>query len=222
MRRSTPAGATQRGRDSADEAIWLGRVLAGLLPEEPEALGLLALMLHCRAREGARRDAAGAFVPLLAQDPQQWSGAMVLEAEGLLRRAGRFGRPGRFQLEAAIQSVHADAAMTGRALGEPLLALYDALVAVAPSMGARVARAAALAELGRADAALEALDGLAAEAARYQPWWAARARALQLAGLQSEAGAAAAQAAALATDPSVQAFLLTTAEAPVRGARWAR
>ena len=93
---------------------------------------------------------------------------------------------------------------------------------VAPSMGARVARAAVLAELGRADAALEVLDGLAGEAARYQPWWAARARALLLAGLGEEARAAAEQAARLAADPAVRTFLLTAADAPVRVARWAR
>jgi RNA polymerase sigma-70 factor (ECF subfamily) len=88
------------------EAIWLARLLAALMPEEPEPKGLLALMLYCTARRAARRDAAGAFVPLNRQDARLWNRSMIVEAEGLLTRAAQAGRFGRFQCEAAFQSVH--------------------------------------------------------------------------------------------------------------------
>ena len=99
------AGTDARRKGLTAEAIWLARLLATLLPAEPEARGLLALMLYCEARAPARRDAVGAFVPLSEQDPGLWSRELILEAERELPRP-RLGRPGRFQLEAAIQSVH--------------------------------------------------------------------------------------------------------------------
>src|SRR5260370_39873920 len=101
------AGGDQRGRDLAEEAIWLARVLLQLMPREAEVRGLLALMLHCEARRAARRGQDGRYVPLSEQDAQQWSLPLVEEAEGHLAEAFKNGRFGRFQLEAAIQSVHA-------------------------------------------------------------------------------------------------------------------
>ena len=106
-------GADARRRGLADEAIWLGRLATSLLPDEPEAQGLLAMMLHCEARRGARRDARGRYVPLTAQDVTLWTTSMIEEAEATLAAAARAKRPGRFQLEAAIQSVHARRAVTG-------------------------------------------------------------------------------------------------------------
>src|SRR6185369_2304256 len=94
-------------------ALELGRLVARLLPGEPETLGLLALMLHCEARRAARRTAAGEYVPLLEHDVRQWSRELMDEAEQCLGAAASQGRVGRFQLEAAIQSAHAQRARTG-------------------------------------------------------------------------------------------------------------
>jgi RNA polymerase sigma-70 factor, ECF subfamily len=107
-------GADQRGRNLTEEAIWLARMLLHLMPDEAEARGLLALMLHCEARRGARRGADGRYVPLSVQDPERWSRSLIEEAEGHLAEAFRDSRPGRFQLEAAIQSVHAERELGGR------------------------------------------------------------------------------------------------------------
>src|SRR5438105_2971107 len=101
------AGADQRGRGLAEEAIWLARVLLHLMPGEAEVQGLLALMLHCEARRAARRNYDGGYVPLSDQEPKLWSLPLIEEAERYLAEASKYGRPGRFQLEAAIQSVHA-------------------------------------------------------------------------------------------------------------------
>ena len=124
-----PAGAVARPRDFAEEAIWLGRLVVSLQPDVPEALGLLALMLHAEARRAARRDAAGDFVPLDEQDVSRWDAATIDEAEALLLRASGMGSIGRFQLEAAVQSAHAVRRRTGRADWQAILELYDALAA---------------------------------------------------------------------------------------------
>jgi len=108
------AGMDQPGRDLTEEAIWLGRVLLQLMPGDAEVQGLLALMLHCEARRPARRGQDGRYVPLSEQDPKQWSLPLMEEAERHLSEAFKLGRSGRFQLEAAIQSVHAGRARTGR------------------------------------------------------------------------------------------------------------
>ncbi|OYU14549.1 MAG: RNA polymerase subunit sigma-70 [Alphaproteobacteria bacterium PA4] len=191
------------------EAIWLARLLCELQPEQPEAIGLLALMLHCEARRPARRDAAGAFVPLSAQDPQRWDAAMLHEAEALLRFAACFGTPGRFQLEAAIQSLHAERVLTGADHGTALLALHDLLLRIAPSAGAAVARAAVLAETDPA-AALDALAALTDRCADYQPWWATRAHVLRRLGDGDGARVAARAAADRTGDAAVRHYLLAT------------
>src|SRR5579863_4700305 len=102
-----------RGRNLAEEAIWLGHVVVSLIPSEPEAMGLLALMLYSHARRDARRDGAGRYVPLSEQKVGRWDKAAIEEAEALLKAAGALGRPGRFQLEAAVQSAHAARRLTG-------------------------------------------------------------------------------------------------------------
>src|SRR5215472_6559217 len=106
-------GADQHGRNLAEEAIWLARVLLQLMPGEPEVEGLLALTLHCEARRAARRDRDGRYIPLSEQDPKLWSLSLIEEAERHLAEASKRARPARFQLEAAIQSVHAERARTG-------------------------------------------------------------------------------------------------------------
>src|SRR5271166_5836427 len=114
-----------RGRNLAEEAIWLGRVVVSLAPTEPEAMGLLALMLYAHARREARRDNLGRYVPLSEQDTASWDQAAIGEAEGLLGAAGALGAPGRFQLEAAVQSVHTARRLTGRTDWQAIAVLYD-------------------------------------------------------------------------------------------------
>ncbi|NKC30786.1 RNA polymerase sigma factor [Falsiroseomonas selenitidurans] len=192
----------------AAEAIALGRLLVAELPEEPEARGLLALMLHCEARRDARRDAAGRFVPLARQDPRLWSRPLVAEAERLLTEGSRAGRFGRFLCEAAIQSVHAQRAATGRTDHAALRLLYDLLAQQAPSLGVLTARAAALLEAGDLAAAAVALAALPADrVADYQPYWVTRAALLRQQGLVAEAAAARRRAIGLTQDPAVRRFL---------------
>ncbi len=204
-------GDEGRDRGLAQEALLLARLCAALLPEEPEAGGLLALLLHCEARHGARRAADGSYVPLLEQEPALWDAGLIAEAETALTQASRAGRPGRFQLEAAIQSLHAHRAVSGTVDWPALLALYDGLLALAPSAGARVSRIAVLAELAGPTGALAELDALAAAdppLREHQPWWALRAHLLKRSGQAAEARQAYRRAIALADDPAVQAFLL--------------
>ncbi len=200
-------GADDRLAGLAAEAIWLARLLTELLPGEPEAKGLLSLMLHCEARHDARRDASGAFVPLHRQDMAKWSRPMLVEAEALLRRAAAAASPGRFQTEAAIQSLHAQQLMTGERFTAPLARLYDMLAGFAPTIGVLVARAVAHAENGDLAASSDQLDAIG-DVATYQPWWAARARVCWLAGDAAAAWAAARTAAGLSSDPGVRRFLL--------------
>ena len=128
-----PAGTDAARRDLAEEALFLARLAAELLPEEAEALGLLALVLYAESRRRARRDASGGFVPLDAQDPLAWDIAMIEEAEALLRRACALGAIGRYQLEAALQSAHVARRRNGRADWPAVVALYDALFALTRS-----------------------------------------------------------------------------------------
>jgi predicted RNA polymerase sigma factor len=201
-------GADASGGDLVREAIWLGRMLVGLLPAEPEPVGLLALMLHSEARRAARRD-AGRFVPLSEQDPSRWDTGMIIEAERLLEAAARLQRIGRFQLEAAIQSVHAQRAVTGVTRWDDIVRLHDGLIAMAPTVGAHVARAAALAQAQGAGPGLAALDGLSGESLDgYQPAYALRGHLLQRLGRRSEAAAAFDRAIGLSESPAVRAFLL--------------
>ena len=203
------AGADPRRHGLAEEAIWLGRLVARLRPDEPEAQGLLALMLHCEARRAARRDAAGAYVPLGFQDLRRWSRPMIEEAEEVLAGAARLKAAGRFQLEAAIQSVHAQRVQTGETDWAAVTLLYEGLLRHAPTMGARVAHAAALGQARDAEAGLAALDAIPRdEVATYQPYWALRGHVLKALGRAAEAGEAYERAIGLSEDPAVRAFLL--------------
>lgn len=201
------ADADQRLAGLTDEAIWLARLTVQLAPEQPEALGLLSLMLHCEARRAARRGLDGDFIPLRNQDVTLWSRDMMAEAEAALRSAARAARPGRFQTEAAIQSLHAQSRITGERLTGPLAQLYDVLARFAPTTGVLVARAVALAENGDTHAAMLQLDAIA-DAEAYQPWWAARARVLWLSNAELVAREAATRAAGLSNDPGIRRFLL--------------
>jgi RNA polymerase sigma-70 factor (ECF subfamily) len=212
---SDPEGADARRRNLADEAIWLGRLVASLLPDEGEALGLLSLMLHAHARREARRNASGNYVPLGEQDPARWDAAMIDEAEALLSRANRCGGTGRYQLEAAVQSAHAVRRRAGQADWSAIEQLYDALCALTGSPVAALNRAVALAETRGPAAGLAALDALANDArlADYQPYWAARADLLARSGTFDQAVLAYRQAVGLERDPAVRHFLQQRAAA---------
>jgi len=201
-------GADARLVGLRDETLFLARLLAELLPEEPEVLGLLALILHCEARRDARRDSDGRFVPLHAQDPDRWSVPLIVEAERALRHAAACRAPGRYQTEAAIQSLHAHQRMTGERFAAPLASLYDMLAGLAPTLGVLVARAVAHAEAGAAAAGLSQLEALS-ETRTYQPWWAAMARVAWLVGEPDRAAKAAEIAAGLSADPAIRSFLLS-------------
>ena len=203
------AGVDQHGQELAEEAIWLGRVLSELMPNEPEVRGLLALMLHCEARRKARRGADGRYVPLSEQDSRQWSLPLIEEAERLLAEAASQNRVGRFQLEAAIQSVHAGRARSGRIEWAAIALFYEQLVRISPTLGTRTGQAAAVGEVKGPEAGLAILDRIGrAEVVGYQPYWALRAHLLQRLGKTSEAADAFDRAIGLAEDPAVRQFLL--------------
>jgi RNA polymerase sigma-70 factor (ECF subfamily) len=202
-------GAETRRRDLATEAIWLGRIVAALLPDQPEPLGLLALMLYAEARRPARRDGHGRYVPLSQQDMAQWDAARIDEAEAALRRASAFGPTGRFQLEAAVQSAHCARRTVGRTDWTAIRKLYDVLALVSPSPVTTINRAVAMAEEGELGEAIAALDGLSGDKRMqaYQPYWAARAELLSRLGRAVEAVDAYDRAIDLASDDAVRDFL---------------
>ncbi len=202
-------GGDLRARDLATEAIGLARLTVHLLPTAAEARGLLALMLHCEARRGARRSASGAFVPLSEQDSTLWSRPMIEEAERQLSAAGAARQVGHFQLEAAIQSAHASRAPGRGASREDIALLYEGLVRLAPTMGALVSRAAAVGDASGAERGLALLAEIPeAKTMTYQPYWALRAHLLSALGRIEESGAAYERAIGLSEDESVRAFLV--------------
>lgn len=194
----------------ADEAIWLGWLVVSLLPGEPEAKGMLALMLHASARGAARRDAAGAYVPLEEQDTRLWDVARIRQAEDLLRQANAAGPSGRYQIEAAIQSAHVARRLTGVADWAAIVALYDHLVALTGSPVALLNRAVARAEVDGPHAALTDLAPLEADERMqsYQPYWAAKGHLLSRAGHVAAAAEALRVAVGLTTDDAVKGYLL--------------
>ena len=197
----------------AGEAILLGRMLAQLMPREPEAHGLLSLMLHCEARRQARYTRSGKFVPLDQQDATSWSRPMIEEAEKHLHSASAFKRLGRYQLEAAIQSVHANRAKMGRIDWKEIALLYEGLVRIAPGVGSLVGRAVAIAQAGQPEAGFAALEQIPSNRiADYQPYWAARGHLLRLLGRKDEARDAFDRAASLTDDPALREYLFQRAE----------
>ena len=194
----------------ADEAVWLARLIVSLLPQEPEAKGMLALMLYAEARRSARRDAAGAYVPFEEQDISLWNGSQISEAERLLLDASRSGPFGRFQCEAAIQSAHTARRVTGVSNWAAVVELYDHLVALTDSPVVVLNRAVALAEVEGAEAVLDDTIASLGEDKRmvgYQPYWAAKGHLLARAGRMSEAADAFTVAIGLTTDDAVRAYL---------------
>jgi RNA polymerase sigma-70 factor (ECF subfamily) len=203
------AGADPRRRGLTSEAVWLARMLLELMPGEPEARGLLALMLYCDARGPARRAADGGYVPISGQDTTLWSTTLIREADGLLAAAAGQRRAGRFQLEAALQSAHIDGATTGHIDWHAMAVLYEGLVLVAPTTGALVGRAAAIAEADGPAAGLARLEEIDADLVKgYQPYWAVRAHLLGRLGPVHGALAAFDRAIELTEDAAVRKFLL--------------
>lgn len=208
-------GADTGPQDLVEEAMFLGRLLVALLPDEPEPRGLLALMLYCEARRPARRAADGSFVPLNRQDARLWRRELIVEAEGHLTNAAQYGQFGRYQCEAAIQSVHVQSPITGRTNHEALATLYGLLARHSPSVGVLVAQAAAMVEAGDPANALAVLSRLSlAEVTAYQPYWVTLARAQHVAGQQASALQAYERAIGLTEDPAVRAYLRTLLQEP--------
>ena len=200
----------EAGAGLTREALYLGRLVMEMLPDEPEPKGLLSLMLYCEARRPARRDAAGAYVPLPDQPRSLWLEELVIEAEGLLSHAAKVGRFGRFQTEAAIQSVHMQTAEGEPPDARALTQLYDLLADRRPTTGAFVGRALAHGALRGAEAGLALLDEIPAELANaYQPYWAARLHLARQVDDPDLAGHLK-TALALTRDEAARAFLLST------------
>lgn len=199
-----PAGAPIESLTA--EALHLALVLAELLPEQPEVLGLAALVCLAESRRPARRAGRGEFVPLDQQDSRLWDAAMIARGEALLHRAHRLGRPGRYQYEAAIQSTHCARAANGQVDWVALRKLHRALLHIAPSLGAMVSLAVVDSELDGPDAGLRALDAITDPAVgEFQPAWSARAHLLAKAG--RPAADAFRRAIALTVDAGVARYL---------------
>lgn len=202
-------GDAAAARGLTEEAIWLARLIVQLLPEDPEAKGLLATMLYAKSRQPSRRTPSGAYVPLSAQDTALWDRAQLAEAETTLASAARLGRMGPFQLEAAIQSAHVHARLTGRDEDQAIAVLYDGLVQLSPTLGVQVARAVARSRVDGADRGLLLLEAIEPVATRndYQRYWSARAHLLQQLNRPRDASHAYVRAIGLSEAPEVRRFL---------------
>jgi len=194
--------------DLTAEAIRLGRLLVDLMPDEPEALGLLALMLLTESRRAARTDAGGSLVLLADQDRGRWDRDLIAEGQALVRRCLRGGRPGPYQIQAAISAVHSDAETAAATDWQQILALYDQLMAVAPTPVAALNRAVAVAETQGPQAALDLVEALDLDG--YHVYHAVRAALLRRAGRVAEAADAYDQAAARTGNAAEQAYLRRT------------
>ncbi len=201
-------GAEAEMMDLTREAIYLARLVTNLLPDEAEAWGLLALMLHAEARTKARR-INGVYVALKDQNAALWDRGLVAAAEEALSRAWSCRKIGPFQVEAAIQSAHAASILYQRDTTDDIAALYAQLTDLSPSVGAQVGYAAALAAAGRPEDGLYALDEITgALAERYQPYWAVRAHILRTAGDAASAVTCYERAIGLSRDAAVRSFLI--------------
>lgn len=200
-------GADEGAGGLTHEAIFLAKLLTTLEPGDAEAWGLLSLMLHAEARRDARRH-NGAYVSLNDQDISKWNKTLIAKAEDALARAWKLNKPGRFQIEAAIQSAHAASRLKGRNVAEDVIILYQRLMELAPTLGAQVGFAAALSNGGRNDDALALLDDVDDEIiVSYQPYWAVRAHVLGALARKNEARDAYDRAIGLASDVSIRTFL---------------
>src|SRR5215467_5276710 len=191
--------------DLCAEAIRLARLLAELMPDEPEVRGLLALLLLTEARRPARTGPDGSLVLLADQDRGRWDQALVAEGQELVRACLRLGRPGPYQLQAAISAVHSDAATAAQTDWAQILALYDQLIEIAPTPVVALNRCVAVAEVHGPARALELADGLGLD--EYHLFHATRADLLRRTGRRDEARAAYDAAIARATNKAERSFL---------------
>ncbi|MFC2953175.1 RNA polymerase sigma factor [Marinicaulis aureus] len=207
-------GSGQTG-DLTQEAIFLAQLATSLAPAQAEAWGLLSLMLHAEARRDARHS-GGAYIPLSSQDTALWDRRMIAAAEEALATAWRLKSMGRFQLEAAIQSAHAASRLTGRDVQNDIILLYENLVRIAPSTGAEIGYAAALASAGRAEDGLKVLDRIEKDRIQtHQPFWAVRAHILKEVGRNEDANASYDRAIGLSDNDAARAFLRSQKTTPV-------
>ena len=195
---ASTAGPLLVRKPLCDEAIRLARVLAELMPDEPEVLGLLALLLLADSRRDARVSPDGSLVPLASQDRSRWDRLRIAEGQAIVRQCLQWNRPGPYQIQAAIQAVHSDAPVPEATDWRQVVALYDQLLAIAATPIVALNRAAALAELRGPEAGLGAIDGLLLEG--YHLFHAVRADLLTRAGRSAEARRALARAIELCTN----------------------
>jgi RNA polymerase sigma-70 factor, ECF subfamily len=191
--------------DLCAEAIRLGRLLAQLMPDEPEVMGLLALMLLTASRRAARTTTDGDLVLLADQDRARWDAALSAEGQDLVRACLRLGRPGPYQIQAAINAVHSDAAVAADTDWSQVVQLYDQLLVFMPNPLVRLNRAVAVAEVDGPEAGLAAADGL--DLADYYLFHAIRADLLRRLGRRDEAEAAYDAAIGLAANAAELSFL---------------
>lgn len=191
--------------DLCAEAVRLGRVLVELMPDEPEVLGLLALMLLIEARRPARESPDGDLVLLSDQDRRLWDRDLIAEGQSLVRRCLRRNQPGPYQIQAAINAVHSDAPIAAATDWGQILALYDQLMALAPSPVVALNRAVAVAETEGPRTALALVDALDLDG--YHAFHAVRAELLRRTGRPTEAAAAYEAAIALTENPAERAHL---------------
>ncbi len=187
------------------EAIRLARILATLMPDEPEVAGLLALLLLTESRRASRTRPDGSLVLLGEQDRRRWNRALIEEGQAIVRRCLRRNQPGAYQLQAAINAVHADAAAAAQTDWPQIAALYDQLLAVAPTPVVALNRAIAIGEVQGPAAALALVDELDLD--NYHLFHATRADLLHRLGRDSEATAAYQRAASMAPTPAERDFL---------------
>ncbi len=204
-----PLGTDASRRHLADDALFLGHIMVELAFDEPEALGLLALMLHTEARREARRSWDGDFIPLSEQDPSRWDSNLIDAAENLLRRASESRSIGRYQLEASLQSAHAHRRRANIDNWNDIANLYSALFELTHSPVVAINRALAVAETQGAHAGLTALPDAGTEPRlhQYPPYWTARAALLAKIGHRDESAHAYDVAIGLESDPAIRKFL---------------
>ena len=211
---SASSGDALVREDLCIEAIRLGRVLAELMPDEPEVMGLLALMLLVESRRETRTTPTGDLVRLVDQDRTRWNRELIAEGQAIMRACLRRNQPGRYQIQAAIQAVHGDAPTVDKTDWRQILALYDQLMAMAPSPIVALNRAVAVAEVEGAEAAMALVDALPRDLDRSYMFHAVRADLLERLGRTDESTTAYDAAISRTENVAERAFLVGRRDTP--------